>query len=145
MVLLKMINDITNELKNKNYSLVVFIDLSKAFDTIDLKILIKKMYHYGIRGIVLDWFTNYLYNRKQYDSINNVNSNMLPVACGVPQGSILGPLLFILFINDITSISKIAELIMFADDTNLFFKHANISELFVNVNNELQKYPNGSN
>ena len=70
---------------------------------------------------------------------------MLPVACGVPQGSILGPLLFILFINEITSISKLAELIMFADDTNLFFKHANISELFVNVNNELQKYPNGSN
>ena len=84
-------------------------------------------------------------NRKQYVSINNVNSNMLPVTCGVPQGSILGPLLFIFFINDITSISKLAELIMFADDTNLFFKHANISELFVNVNNELQKYPNGSN
>ena len=103
------------------------------------------MYHYGIRGIVLDWFTNYLCNRKQYVSINNVNSNMLPVACGVPQGFILGLLLFILFINDITSISKLAELIMFADDTNLFFKHANISELFVNVNNELKKYPNGSN
>ena len=64
---------------------------------------------------------------------------MLPVACGVPQGSILGPLLFILFINDITNISKLADLIMFDDDTNIFFKHANINELFVNVNNELQK------
>ena len=140
-----MINDMTNELENKNYSQGGFIDLSKAFDTVDYKIFIKKMFHYGIRGIVLDWFTNNLCNRKPYVSINNVNSNMLPVACGVPQGSILGPLLFILFINDITSISKLAELIMFADDTNLFFKHANISELFVNVNNELQKYPNGSN
>ena len=93
------------------------------------------MYHYGIRRIVLDWFTNYLCNRKRYVSINNVNSNMLPVACGVPQGSILGSLLFILFINDITSISKLAELIMFADDTNLFFKHSNLHELYVNVNN----------
>ena len=97
------------------------------------------MYHYGIRGIVLHWFTNYLCNRKQYVSINNVNSNILPVAYKVSQGSILGPLLFILFINDITSISKLAELIIFADDINLYFKHANISELFVNVNNELQK------
>ena len=97
------------------------------------------MYRYGIRGIVLDWFTNYLCNRKQYVSINNVNSNMLPVACGVPQGSILVPMLFILFINDIASISKFAELIMFADDTNIFFKHATINELVVNVNNELQK------
>ena len=95
------------------------------------------MYHYGIRGIVLDWFTNYFSKRKQYVSINNVHSNMLPVAYGVPQGSILGSLLFILFINDITNISKLAELIMFADDANLFFKHANISELFANVNNEL--------
>ena len=64
---------------------------------------------------------------------------MLPVACVVPQGSILGTLLFILFINDIASILKLAELIIFAYDTNLFFKHANINKLFVNVNNELQK------
>ena len=79
MALLKMINDITNELQNKNYSLGLFIDLFKVFDTVDHKILIKKMYHYGIREIVLDWFTNYLCNQKQYVSINNVNSNMLPV------------------------------------------------------------------
>ena len=69
MTLVKMINDITNERDNKNYSLGVFI----AFDTVDHTILIKKMYHYGIQGIVLDWFTNYLCNRKQYVSINNVN------------------------------------------------------------------------
>ena len=100
------------------------------------------MYQYGIRTIVLDWFTNYLCNQKQYVSINNVNSNKLPVACGVPQGFILGLLLFILIINDITSISKLAELIMFADDTNVFFKHANMNQLFVNVSNELKKISN---
>ena len=91
------------------------------------------MYHNGIKGIVLDWFTNCLCNRKHYVSINNVNSNLLPVACGVPQGSILSPLLFHSSTNDIASISKLAELIMFAADTNLFFKHANINQLFVNV------------
>ena len=78
-------------------------------------------------------------------SINNVNTNLLPVACGVPQGSILGPLLIILFIKDIAGVSDLAELIMFADNTNLFFKHANINQLFVNVNDELQKNLNDSN
>ena len=70
---------------------------------------------------------------------------MLPDAYGVPQGFILGRLLFNLFINDTASISKLAELIICADDTNLFFKYAYINQLFVNVNNELQKYPIGSN
>ena len=145
MPLPKMINDITNERENKNYSLVVFIDLSKAFDTLDHKILMKKMYCYGVRGIVLDWFKNYLSNRMQYVSLNNVNSKLLPVTCGVPQGSILGSLLFILFINDITNVSTSTKLIMFADDTNMFFKHENVNQLFANVNKELKKYQNGLN
>ena len=75
----------------------------------------------------------------QYVSLNNVNSKILPVTCGVPQGSILGPLLFILFINDITNVSTSTKLIMFADDTNLFFKHENVNQLFANVNKELKK------
>ena len=103
----------------------MFINLSKDFDTVDHNILINTIYHYGIRGNVLDRFTNYLCNRKQYVSINNVNSNLLPVARGVPQGSILDALLFIFFVNGTTGTSELAEMLMFADDTNSFFKHAN--------------------
>ena len=97
------------------------------------------MYHYGIRGIVLEWFNDYLANRTQYVSINNTNSIILPIQCDVPQGSVLGPLLFILFINDIINTSPITKFIMFADDTNLFFKDKDLSELYQKVNNELTK------
>jgi hypothetical protein len=137
MAILKLVDDISEELNNKNYSIGIFIDLSKAFDTIDHKLLINKMQYYGIRGIVLDWFKSYLSNRVQYVNINNSNSSCLSITCGVPQGSILGPLLFILYINDIVNVSKLARYIMFADDTNLFFSHADINMLYKVINDEL--------
>ena len=77
------------------------------------------MYHYGIRGLVLEWFNYYLANRTKYVSINNTNHKILPVQCGIPQGSSLGPLLYILFINDIINTSPITEFIIFADYTKL--------------------------
>ena len=125
----------------------MFIDLSKAFDTVDHTILIKKMYCYEVRGIVLDWFKNYLSNRTQYVSLNNVNSKLLSVTCGVLQGFILGPLLFILFINDITNVSTSTKLIMFADDKNLFFKHENVnkSTFLLMLIRSFKKYQNGLN
>ena len=76
---------------------------------------------YGIRGNCLDWIRSYLTHRKQYVYLNDVKSDMLYVNCGVPQGSILGPLLFIIYINDIVNISKIMQMILFADDTNIFY------------------------
>lgn len=120
MALTKIIDDITCNLDQKMYSVGIFIDLSKAFDTIDHHILINKLQRYGVRGVGLDWFASYLSNRKQLVSIGNTYSDLLEIQCGVPQGSILGPLLFIIYINDIVNVSKIANLIMFADDTNIF-------------------------
>jgi hypothetical protein len=139
MALLSLVDDISEELNNKNYSIGIFIDLSKAFDTINHKLLIRKLNHYGVRGIVLDWFISYLTDRTQFVNIDGTNSTFLPVKCGVPQGSILGPLLFILYINDIIHSSELAKFIMFADDTNIFFKHKNLSILYNVINTELEK------
>ena len=91
-------------------------------------------YDYGVRGIVLDWFVSYLANRSQHVKIDDTSSALLNVSCGVPQGSILGPLLFIIYTNDITNASNIAMFILFADDTNLFVKHHDLNTLFKNIN-----------
>ena len=91
--------------------------MPKAIDTIDHNILLYKLEHF--RGIVLEWFKNYLSNRKQYVSYNSYKSQLKDIVCGVLQGSILGPLLFVLYVNDITSTSNILDFILFADDTSI--------------------------
>jgi len=95
--------------------------MSKAFDTIDHNILLDKLQLYGLRGNVLEWMRSYLSNRTQYVSVNNIKSDASTINRGVPQGSILGPLMFIIYINDIVNISQVLNMILFADDTNLFF------------------------
>ena len=105
---------------NNDVPIGIFLDLSKAFDTIDHAILLKKLEHYGIDGIPLKLLKNYLTNRKQYVRLHEVNSNLLPINTGVPQGSILGPLLFIIYINDFARASAIFDFICYADDTTLF-------------------------
>ena len=97
----------------------IFLDLSKASDTLNHTILLNKLHHYGIRDGSLNLFKSYLQNRKQYVVINNAKSETLDITTGVPQGSILGPLLFIIYINDLPNASKIFHSIMYADDTNL--------------------------
>ena len=113
---------ITSDLDNK-HSLGIFLDLSKAFDTLSHDILLDKLYAYGIRGLGNSWIKNYLSGRKQYVSYNNTNSAFNDIVCGVPQGSILGPLLFLLYINDLPLSSPSSHFIIFADDTNILFSH----------------------
>ena len=104
---------------------------------IDHNILAKKLEHYAIRGLAKDWVCSYLDNRRQYVCINDSNSDCLDVKCGVPQGSILGPALFILYVNDMCNVSKSLKSILFADDTNLFYSGKDINEVCELVSREL--------
>lgn len=121
MALIHIKEKIVENIENKLMTLGLFLDLKKAFDTVQHHILIKKLEMYGIRGVALNLMKNYLTNRYQYVSINNVSSIKMKIQYGVPQGSILGPLLFLLYINDLVEIPGCSEIIMYADDTNIFF------------------------
>ena len=134
-----MYDKISESIDRHDVSIGVFIDLSKAFDTINHKILIDKLEHYGIRELPLQWFKDYLCNRKQYVYYNNATSSLRTITCGVPQGSILGPLLFVLYVNDVMNCSELLHFILFADDTNLFYCSNNYEDLMKNVNAELSK------
>ena len=118
-------------------ALGVFVDLKKAFDTVDHSILLRKLEHYGIRGQALALLESYLSDRSQYVSYGGYESEKGRVECGVPQGSVLGPLFFILYVNDMVRASNELELVLFADDTNIFCKGRNHNELFEKVNRGL--------
>ena len=101
----------------------IFLDLSKAFDTVNYDILLQKLLHYGFAGITHTWFQNYIYDRQQFVIVNGKASDSATLTCGVPQGSILGPLLFLIYINDLAAALSSLFPVLFADDTNLFISH----------------------
>ena len=120
LALIEVIDSILQNLDNRETVLGIYFDLQKAFDTVNHDILLYKLHNYGVRGVVYDWFKNYLTDRYQYTTVNKTNSPTAKVTCGVPQGSVLGPLLFLVYVNDIASSVPNNKLRIFADDTNLF-------------------------
>ena len=124
-------------IKQDEFAIGVCCDLSKAFDTLDHDILIEKLDHYGIRGNTLSWLKSYLSNRKQFVDMNGIRSSLADITVGVPQGSILGPLLFLIYINDLPSALDKMTPVMFADDTNLVIKGKDVTELTEVLNSEL--------
>lgn len=134
-----------NLIDENNYIVAIFLDFKRAFETIDQNILLRKLKYYGIKDKVFNWFSSYLEDRKQVTKINNSLSNQVDIRFGVPQGSVLGPLLFIIYLNDIHFFVKSDFLNLFADDSLLSCSHKNINFAIDKMNGELlnvEKYLN---
>ncbi len=116
---------------------VLFLDLKKAFDTVDHNIAIRLLSQLNLSSATLDWFTNYLTNRKQLTKVNNVCSDIKPINCGVPQGSILGPLIFILYMNSLPNVLTKSETYLYADDTAIICTGNSIHEINETMRSEL--------
>ena len=140
--LIDLTENIRNALDNNLFAVGIFIDLQKAFDTVDHNILLNKLEHYGIRGITNKWFESYLTNRLQYVSINGTDSNVENMQFGVPQGSVLGPILFLMYINDLNNAIKFSTTRHFADDTNLLISNNNLKKLKKQLNFDLRNLSN---
>ena len=132
--LLNAQNTLLESLSKRQISLLLLIDFSKAFDMVEHSVLLKKLEHYGIRGVALKWMHSYLSNRKQFVSVNGKNSTMQNIKYGVPQGSILGPLLFIIYINDIPETANFAKFILYADDANIILTADTIEAISIQLN-----------
>ena len=127
--IVSIIDLIQHAIDCQEFSWSTFLDFSKAFDTGNRNILIEKIDYYGILGVTKDWFISYLTKRYQYVSLGQTESDPHPVSWGVPQGSVLGPLLFLVDINDLSNCSEILDFHLYADDANLFYKHKNLKVL----------------
>lgn len=136
---LELVNDGLEAVDAGRVMISVFIDLKKAFDTVNHNILISKMYSMGFRGTILNWFKSYLKDRTIFVDIDGTFSNKKSINIGVPQGSVSGPLLFLLYINDMCTVSKKLKFTHFADDTTVSMVGDDVSDLCVEINQELSK------
>ena len=137
MSLMVLMDELIKSLDNGDWIIGVFLDFSKAFDTVDHAYLLQKLEFYGIRGSALSWFQSYLKNMKQFVSYNGATSSLKLVKYGVPHGTILGPLLFLIYINELSNVCSCTNPILFADDTNLFINGKYIFVLQDVLNKEL--------
>jgi ribonuclease P/MRP protein subunit RPP40 len=136
MAILKLLDNVIDALDRGDYAATIFLDFSKAFDTVNHHILLQKMNHYGIRGTANKWFESYLSNRSQYCTFGGKKSEESTISCGLPQGSILRPLLFLLYINDLGTIFQNFSSILFADDSNLIASASTIEALERKINQD---------
>ena len=139
LALLSLTENINQQVDNGKFGCGIFVDFQKAFDTVDHTILLNKLCHYGIRGKSNDWFKSYLFDRKQFVAINGFNSDLKDIKCGVPQGSVLGPLLFLIYINDLYTSIKFCKVHHFADDTNLLHFTDSVKSLNKSINYDLKQ------
>ena len=126
--LINIVEKIRDALDKNMCTCGVFIDLEKAFDTVNHQILLSKLYHYGIRGIANKWLSSYLSGHSQSVKLNGITSSKMNVSCRVPQGSILGPLLFLVYVNDMNLAAKSSVIHHFADDTNLLYSDRSLKK-----------------
>ena len=136
MAVLDVVSMIKNALYERKFVMGVFMDLQRAFNTINFEILVKKLEHYGFRGVSLSWFKSYLEDWKQFTVVNGYDSSFRTITCGIPQGTVLGPLLFLLYINDIPNAVRDSNIKLFADDSNLFVVSVDLQTLFSIANKE---------
>ena len=139
MAIMELVENITKAMDNGKFTIGVFIDLKKALDIVDHSILVTKLDHYGIWGVAKKWLSSYLENRKQYVCFNDTDSGFLPITFGVPQDSIIGPSLCLLYVNDLCNVSTSLTYILFADDTSCFIEGTDLSDICIQLSTEMNK------
>ena len=139
IAIIKFVECVLQALGEGQFSIAIFLDLKKAFDTLNHEIMLDKLQHYGIRNTYKNWFKSYLYDRTQCTKVNDTISNYATITTGVPQGSTLGPLLFLLYINDIIESSRLLNFFLFADDTTIVHSGKDVQSLSNNINEELKR------